>query len=315
MKSALSRIGPFVLIVTAVVLPAGDAFGIVVSGSGSPPTTNIEQSQAVIEDTGSGVFRWTADANEAHQISGQTWIHGSAFTLDKITVLFNPLGNAAALNGMGVSIRIYTYPTSSANGLPSTGNPGTPFLNEAGTFPTDLINNTATYLTFDVTNTALLANQQYGFLIDYTDGPNASYEARLVNNTALASYPNGNQLNFNYFDTNVGGTSDYDPVNDDLVFYIQSTSTALPGDFNGDGDVDGEDFAIWQSNFPKATGALPGEGDGDGDGDVDGADFVVWQTNFPFMPAAGASLVPEPSGLAIAVGMSLLGVLLLARKK
>src|SRR5690606_37257845 len=32
-------------------------------------------------------------------------------------------------------------------------------------------------------------------------------------------------------------------------------SAALPGDFNGDGNVDGADFVIWQTNFPNNSGA------------------------------------------------------------
>jgi hypothetical protein len=49
-----------------------------------------------------------------------------------------------------------------------------------------------------------------------------------------------------------------------------------------------------------STGATLADGDADGDDDVDGADFVVWQTNFPFAPAAGVSSVPEPSGFCLA---------------
>jgi T5SS/PEP-CTERM-associated repeat protein len=68
----------------------------------------------------------------------------------------------------------------------------------------------------------------------------------------------------------------------------------IPGDFDADGDVDGADFVIWQTNFPAGSGHVLATGDADGDGDVDGADFVVWQTNFPYPPAAGVSPVPEP---------------------
>jgi hypothetical protein len=78
-------------------------------------------------------------------------------------------------------------------------------------------------------------------------------------------------------------------------FELHAVVAAQPGDFDGDGDVDGADFVAWQTNFPKATGATLAEGDADGDGDVDGADFVVWQTNFPFSPAPGATPVPEPA--------------------
>jgi hypothetical protein len=42
-------------------------------------------------------------------------------------------------------------------------------------------------------------------------------------------------------------------------------------------------------------------GDFDSDGDVDGADFVVWQTNFPFTPTPGAAPVPEPSTILLAL--------------
>jgi hypothetical protein len=73
------------------------------------------------------------------------------------------------------------------------------------------------------------------------------------------------------------------------------------GDFDADGDVDGADFVVWQTNFPKANGALRAQGDADGDGDVDGADFVVWQTNFPFTPGPGASPVPEPHAFLLAL--------------
>jgi hypothetical protein len=74
-----------------------------------------------------------------------------------------------------------------------------------------------------------------------------------------------------------------------------------PGDFDGDGDVDGADFVAWQTNFPTASGAILAQGDADGDGDVDGADFVVWQTNFPFTPGPGTTSIPEPVAMFLAV--------------
>jgi hypothetical protein len=85
-----------------------------------------------------------------------------------------------------------------------------------------------------------------------------------------------------------------------------------PGDFDENGLVDGDDFAIWQMNFPKSTDAEWGDGDADGDADVDGADFVVWQTNFPF-PSPSVSSIPEPMSFILA-GFGLI-VLLLAKSK
>jgi hypothetical protein len=86
-----------------------------------------------------------------------------------------------------------------------------------------------------------------------------------------------------------------------------------PGDFDSDGDVDGADFVVWQTNFPKANGALLAQGDADGDGDVDGADFVVWQTNFPFTPGPAAAPVPEPNAIFLLTS-SLVGLSIAARR-
>jgi hypothetical protein len=79
-----------------------------------------------------------------------------------------------------------------------------------------------------------------------------------------------------------------------LVQYVSFPDPA-PGDFEADGDVDGADFATWQSHFATHSGATVADGDADGDGDVDGADFVVWQTHFPTAAAAGSVPVPEPT--------------------
>jgi MYXO-CTERM domain-containing protein len=94
--------------------------------------------------------------------------------------------------------------------------------------------------------------------------------------------------------------------------YRIATDAFHPGDFDGDGDVDGADFVVWQTNFPTTSGATLAMGDADGDGDVDGADFVVWQTNFP-TPSGGSSPVPEPGTAALA--LVVVGVIALMRRR
>lgn len=84
-----------------------------------------------------------------------------------------------------------------------------------------------------------------------------------------------------------------------VVEYNSIVPPGQPGDFDGDGDVDGADFVAWQTNYPTASGATLASGDADGDGDVDGADFAAWQANFPTAPAPGASPVPEPQAAMI----------------
>ncbi|MBA3480584.1 MAG: PEP-CTERM sorting domain-containing protein, partial [Pirellulales bacterium] len=76
-----------------------------------------------------------------------------------------------------------------------------------------------------------------------------------------------------------------------FVEYV-SGPTTLPGDFDGDLDVDGADLTKWKNEFGPANSGS----DADNDGDSDGNDFLIWQRNLgnsAAAPAAGA--VPEPS--------------------
>ena len=57
---------------------------------------------------------------------------------------------------------------------------------------------------------------------------------------------------------------------------------AIPGDFDHDLDVDGDDGAIW-----NVTYGVEHIADADDDGDVDGTDFLAWQANFGMEGAAG----------------------------
>ncbi len=58
------------------------------------------------------------------------------------------------------------------------------------------------------------------------------------------------------------------------------TLTALPGDANGDGKVDGIDFVAWLSHYNQTTSNGASWGDFNRDGKVDGIDFVVWLNNY-----------------------------------
>ncbi len=72
--------------------------------------------------------------------------------------------------------------------------------------------------------------------------------------------------------------------------------TNLLADFDSDGDVDGQDFLIWQGGFGTLSGAAKSDGDGDGDGDVDGQDFLIWQSEFGSTISGAAALAsPGPA--------------------
>jgi autotransporter-associated beta strand protein len=74
---------------------------------------------------------------------------------------------------------------------------------------------------------------------------------------------------------------------------------AFESDFDGDGDVDGDDLSRWQDGF--GIGTTRDQGDADGDLDVDGGDFLVWQrqTGAGVSGLSAVALVPEPSCLAL----------------
>jgi hypothetical protein len=78
-----------------------------------------------------------------------------------------------------------------------------------------------------------------------------------------------------------------------LVEYIE---TSIPGDFDGDLDVDGNDLSVWKANF-GSTAAGPLSGDADADSDADGHDFLVWQQNLGIVQAV---VMPEPGAVALA---------------
>jgi len=56
-------------------------------------------------------------------------------------------------------------------------------------------------------------------------------------------------------------------------------------------------LAEWRTGFGASGGASSMQGDADGDQDVDGADFLVWQRELGG-GALGAAAAPEPSAIA-----------------
>ncbi len=80
--------------------------------------------------------------------------------------------------------------------------------------------------------------------------------------------------------------------------FITLLTPAEPGDYNADGHVDANDYAMWRS----AYGSTNLSADGNRDGRVDAADYVIWRKHLPpptqnSSAAAGAN-VPEPPAVA-----------------
>jgi hypothetical protein len=80
-------------------------------------------------------------------------------------------------------------------------------------------------------------------------------------------------------------------------------AAGLPGDYDLDADVDGNDFLVWQ----RTLGTGPAAADATLDGVVDAGDLAVWQQDFGRRTDfdAFATTIPEPTGAAIVVAATL----------
>jgi hypothetical protein len=213
----------------AIALSSGIASAITITSSPTPPTTNIVESMGDTSNPTESAFKWVSNADDQHIASGQTFRHASAFTADKITVLMNPKGNAATFNS-GLSMQIRVYPYGGAGEAPSAL-PGTPILTDTGTLPTNFVDNTFQYVTFDITDTSLLANKDYIFVVDFTSaiapgsGFNPSFLGTLYGNSTGGSYPTGlHRIWLEHASSHSGG-ADWDAGDggtDDIIFYVQT---------------------------------------------------------------------------------------------
>ena len=85
----------------------------------------------------------------------------------------------------------------------------------------------------------------------------------------------------------------------DTGWDVPNMLLGLPGDSDGDQDVDGTDFLRWQKGQGMTVGALPTDGDVDGDGNVDGYDKWILRNNLGAKGATssldGFTQIPEPA--------------------
>ncbi len=121
----------------------------------------------------------------------------------------------------------------------------------------------------------------------YTDGEWHSFTTQVI---VPAGAPIGDIRFSTYFGLFTGGQV--------LIDNVSLERPLIPGDFDADGDVDGDDLSVWEDEFGTGSG-----GDADGDGDTDGNDFLTWQRNLgtTTLSASAAHAVPEPTGAMCAL--------------
>jgi hypothetical protein len=81
---------------------------------------------------------------------------------------------------------------------------------------------------------------------------------------------------------------------------MQLRTVGLPADYDGNGSVGPEDYAVWKANY----GTTNSNADGNLDGVVDAADYIVWRRALSAGSGAGrgalnSGAVPEPSTLLL----------------
>lgn len=108
-------------------------------------------------------------------------------------------------------------------------------------------------------------------------------------------------------------TSDLDCVTSETIDAMRDRLNLLPGDFNGDGNVDFFDFIQLSLGFGKEGRGYTG-GDNNVDGSVDFVDFISLSLNFGKSSTAAAAAVPEPSS-GVLFGALLLMVAHYRRRK
>ncbi len=104
----------------------------------------------------------------------------------------------------------------------------------------------------------------------------------------------GNFVIYDNLEFEVAGANDVPDMNTFLAANGLLLSTGNPGDFDNDGDVDGNDFLAWQrGDSPNGVSGVS----------VSAADLAEWQAAYaPLTAATGA--VPEPSSVLLLVGMA-----------
>jgi hypothetical protein len=86
------------------------------------------------------------------------------------------------------------------------------------------------------------------------------------------------------------------------------TETPVPGDYNGDGNVNAADYTTWRNALGQMI-TLQNEGAGVTPGEVTYEDYDFWKTNYgnPMGLGSGVATIPEPATIWLLLGVIAIG--------
>lgn len=92
-----------------------------------------------------------------------------------------------------------------------------------------------------------------------------------------------------------------------VEFVSNAVAPVVEADFDGDLDVDGDDFLIWQRGLGTGTTHAQGNTNPGEDSDVDAGDLATWRAGYG-LPVPTITAIPEPSAIALVLaGVMALG--------
>ena len=180
----------------------------------------------------------------------------------------------AAITGTGNIFNSATISTGFTSTLPQAN------LNTSGTLDFDMSPSSSGQLSL-TTGTATLAGT---INVDFLSGAFAAGDIPLVSTSNALVIPGGIGA-LSLTGTGIAGLSL--ALSGDGTDLLLTGGVGVPGDFDGDLDVDGDDFLFWQRNVGDAP------------------NLALWQANYGTGGlAAGVQAVPEPSSVVLLAGFA-----------
>lgn len=213
---------------------------------------HMDATFGTTNSSGTVEFFANSDGTRPVQVMNNLTINNETHAMGgkRSAVLKLSLDEAPTLLGGGVPINMGLF---DVQGL----------INGVGaTFYSDTIDNLGTAYSEGSTISATIGSNIYNWTISYTGNIDWSNADDSVINSITGA-----------------GTG-----NDVVLVGLSSVINGIPGDFDGDGDVDGRDFLFWQRD--------PGVGN-----------LSDWQTAYDTGPLVAITAVPEPSSVVFGIAL------------